>query len=124
VRVKVPSFETVANRGKFADRRLLHKGGFGGGFGGQGNPGDGGGHGGPAYEGAENAWKNRIRSSAVAFDTVASRANDKFADRRLMQENEAEVPEWRDGLAGIKQQVRSSVVGTPLPEDRFVKPQA
>jgi hypothetical protein len=41
VKVKIPSFETVAGRAsdRFADRRLLHKGGFGGGFGGQGSTG-------------------------------------------------------------------------------------
>jgi hypothetical protein len=60
-----------------------------------------------------------------AFGSVEARTM-AFADRKLlvkavpraMQETE-EVPEWREGLAGVKKQVRSTVVGTPLPPDRF-----
>jgi hypothetical protein len=116
------AFGAVEFKSAFADRKLMAAQSNGG-RGRAGAASGQGGHGGPGW--SENVWKSKIRPTYSSFGEVEARTK-AFANRRLlveavpraMQETE-EVPEWREGLAGVKKEVRSTVVGTPLPSDRF-----
>jgi hypothetical protein len=50
---------------------------------------------------------------------LAQTAAAVVVPRRMQEEQEGDQPEWRQPLAGIKKHVKSDIVGTPLPPNRF-----